>query len=418
MSSFELISDHSKEKLQEVPKKVLESTNLKMLFLEGNFLYKLPEDFFWKLPRLVWLDLRNNQLESIPKSIAHHEFLENLLLTNNNLKKLPNELGLVPKLKALQVSDNPLLYPARKIIVEGTKAIKTYLKEQYEKTMQTAKATEEKVKYDNSKDKREEEQEELIRVEDLSSSDDNANLKLKYSKAKKKKDAYKEIKQTIKNKLQDPHALQPTLNVQKLSHSNVPKSSEKKIEERKQAEPLRITHRICRNGETISLTSCLDRVGGRSSTGKHHEVEKGLREGWLNQLRILLSDQERILQQERSLKALSDWRTKKRTETPKVFYDNDVNKPSSPPFATYPEYEKMPSRKALAAQLNNFFKEQRLTSKCIGDKGQNLNIDKLINDLVEQLKEMEHTYDSSRSPRSEVAAAEKQIKTVSIGPAV
>lgn len=92
-SSLLLISDHSKEKLQEVPTKVLEMTNLKMLFLEGNFLFKLPEDFFWKLPKLVWLDLRNNQLESVPKSIAHHEYLENLLLTNNNLKKLPNELG-------------------------------------------------------------------------------------------------------------------------------------------------------------------------------------------------------------------------------------------------------------------------------------------------------------------------------------
>lgn len=35
-------------------------------------------------------------------------------------------------LKALQVSDNPLIYPARKIILEGTKSIKRYLKEQYE----------------------------------------------------------------------------------------------------------------------------------------------------------------------------------------------------------------------------------------------------------------------------------------------
>lgn len=93
MSRTDVICDHSKEKLTKTPKEVLKMANLKMLFLEGNFISSLPEDIFWKLPRLMWLDLRNNLLEEIPKSIAFHEHLENLLLTNNNLQKLPNELG-------------------------------------------------------------------------------------------------------------------------------------------------------------------------------------------------------------------------------------------------------------------------------------------------------------------------------------
>lgn len=93
MSNLDLISDHSKEKLVTVPRNVLDMVNLKMLFLEGNFLTKLPDDIFWKLPRLMWLDLRNNLLESVPTSIGFHEKLENLLLSNNSLERLPNELG-------------------------------------------------------------------------------------------------------------------------------------------------------------------------------------------------------------------------------------------------------------------------------------------------------------------------------------
>lgn len=93
MSHLDLVADHSKEKLVEVPDNLLSMTNLKMLFLEGNFLSRLPEDMFWRMPMLMWLDLRNNLLESIPRSIANHQNLENLLLTNNNIERLPNELG-------------------------------------------------------------------------------------------------------------------------------------------------------------------------------------------------------------------------------------------------------------------------------------------------------------------------------------
>lgn len=93
MSAFEIISDYSKANLKVIPDAILDMTNLKMLFLERNLLVNLPENFFCRLPNLMWLDLRNNQLEALPKSIAHHEHLEHLLLTNNNISKLPNELG-------------------------------------------------------------------------------------------------------------------------------------------------------------------------------------------------------------------------------------------------------------------------------------------------------------------------------------
>lgn len=93
MSKIELISDHSNQQLQEVPPKILEMCNLRMLYLEGNLIEQLPDDFFKKLPKLTWLDLRNNRLKAIPSSISYNECLENLLLANNQIERLPTELG-------------------------------------------------------------------------------------------------------------------------------------------------------------------------------------------------------------------------------------------------------------------------------------------------------------------------------------
>lgn len=93
MSNFEVISDHSKEKLYNVPENILTMFNLKMLFLEGNFITHLPDDFFDKLTRLTWLDLRNNKLKEFPVGVAHHANLECLFLTNNCLERIPDELG-------------------------------------------------------------------------------------------------------------------------------------------------------------------------------------------------------------------------------------------------------------------------------------------------------------------------------------
>nr|XP_023026375.1 leucine-rich repeat-containing protein 27-like [Leptinotarsa decemlineata] len=284
MPQTDLLVDHSKEKLTEVPKSVLDMSNLKMLFLEGNFLTSLPEDIFWKLPKLMWLDLRNNMLEYLPKSIGYHENLENLLLTNNNLQKLPNELGLVSKLKALQVSDNPLTYPARKVIVEGTKAIKNYLKEQYEKIKSSA------TKNDSSKLDDELqilEEERVLSVVDVSSNEDIVDSN---SGAIETTDKNSKGLSMCKLSFCDPYHLQPTFSVKKLHHSRVKKKN--------QEESLKIVHKISRTNSKIMLKSYFNKIGVRNKTSEKI-VNTALKEGWLNQLRILLTDQERILQQER-----------------------------------------------------------------------------------------------------------------------
>lgn len=45
---------------------------LKNLYLEGNQISNLPDSMFISLPNLLWLDLRNNQIPSIPAGIGLH----------------------------------------------------------------------------------------------------------------------------------------------------------------------------------------------------------------------------------------------------------------------------------------------------------------------------------------------------------
>lgn len=45
---------------------------LQYLYLEGNRLSDIPGSFFASLPGLLWLDLRNNQIASLPAQIGSH----------------------------------------------------------------------------------------------------------------------------------------------------------------------------------------------------------------------------------------------------------------------------------------------------------------------------------------------------------
>lgn len=93
----------------------------------------------------------------------------------------------------------------------------------------------------------------------------------------------------MKKKISDPQFLGVTLNVHKLENY--------KNKDTKVGQPLKIIHKISKTGSRISLMSYFNRLGIRTSRAKIEE--NNLRMGWLNQLRILLNDQEKILQQER-----------------------------------------------------------------------------------------------------------------------
>lgn len=77
---------------------------------------------------LVNLNLRDNQLTTIPKSIQVLQTLERLDVSNNNLSGLPYELATIESLKQILLNGNPLRSIRRDIINRGTDAIMKHLR--------------------------------------------------------------------------------------------------------------------------------------------------------------------------------------------------------------------------------------------------------------------------------------------------
>lgn len=100
------------------------------LHLKNNNLISIPGAIFSDLVNLVWLDLRNNQLTSLPPQIGQAPKLKELLLANNVLRELPVELARVKTLRGIQLQPNPVLIsPPLDIVQQGFKAIINFLTE-------------------------------------------------------------------------------------------------------------------------------------------------------------------------------------------------------------------------------------------------------------------------------------------------
>lgn len=118
------------KKMLQIPRELLEMNNLEYLYLEGNELTSLPDDFFDCLPRLTWLDLRRNKLLRLPSVYTgRHNHLRTLLLEGNKLRSLPLELGLIKSLNGLNISNNPIEFPPKDIMEKGTAEILKFLRE-------------------------------------------------------------------------------------------------------------------------------------------------------------------------------------------------------------------------------------------------------------------------------------------------
>lgn len=88
--------DLSRCKLLAVPEEAIEISSLRHLYLAHNSIELLPETFFHQLPNLEWLDIRNNELQSLANAasgLISHPSLRNLLVSSNKLTFLPPQLG-------------------------------------------------------------------------------------------------------------------------------------------------------------------------------------------------------------------------------------------------------------------------------------------------------------------------------------
>uniref|UniRef100_H2Z7T4 Leucine-rich repeat-containing protein 27 n=1 Tax=Ciona savignyi TaxID=51511 RepID=H2Z7T4_CIOSA len=119
--------DLSSRALQIIPDQLFHLPHIQHLYLEENLINQLPSNFFDRLPALQWLDLRNNQLKSIPVSVGRHQSLKTLLLEGNQLTQLPLQMGLTKSLTGLNLRGNPLVVPPAHIIDQGVFVILSYL---------------------------------------------------------------------------------------------------------------------------------------------------------------------------------------------------------------------------------------------------------------------------------------------------
>lgn len=118
----------SRTRLQKVPEHLLKNITLKYLYLEGNELCSIPPSFFTSLPSLLWLDLRCNQIKSLPAEIGLHRSLRTLLLEANPITELPPELGNVLSLTGLNLRDCPISYPPQDVLQRGVQSILQFLR--------------------------------------------------------------------------------------------------------------------------------------------------------------------------------------------------------------------------------------------------------------------------------------------------
>ncbi|XP_071337376.1 leucine-rich repeat-containing protein 27-like [Trachinotus anak] len=118
----------SRTKLKHVSESILKNSTLKYLYLEGNQISSIPGPLFISLPNLQWLDLRNNQIVSLPAEIGLHRSLKTLLLEGNPISELPPELGNVITLKGLNLGNCPISFPPQGIVHQGLQGILQYLR--------------------------------------------------------------------------------------------------------------------------------------------------------------------------------------------------------------------------------------------------------------------------------------------------
>jgi Leucine-rich repeat (LRR) protein len=86
-----------------------------------NFLTVIPESIT-ALAHLRLLDVHDNRIQEVPPNTSRLVCLEELNVSENRIKRLDSELGMVPSLRKVIGSHNPLIDPPEEVaVVSGEK---------------------------------------------------------------------------------------------------------------------------------------------------------------------------------------------------------------------------------------------------------------------------------------------------------
>lgn len=99
--------DLRSQQLNSIPSQVFNCIGLKVLLLGNNLLTSIPADIS-KLKNLVFLDLSDNKINILPNEIGFLVNLKQLSLSNNQLGSLPDNFSRLQSLKELKIDDNNL----------------------------------------------------------------------------------------------------------------------------------------------------------------------------------------------------------------------------------------------------------------------------------------------------------------------
>lgn len=99
----------NRHNLKELPKEVVQLSQLEALHLGQNQIESLPEDIK-KLENLKWLNIGSNHLKEFPQVLEKLSHLEVLYIHMNKIKKFPEDLTFLKKLKKITYYSNPMKY--------------------------------------------------------------------------------------------------------------------------------------------------------------------------------------------------------------------------------------------------------------------------------------------------------------------
>ncbi|KAK4996382.1 RAM signaling network component [Elasticomyces elasticus] len=93
-----------------LPPQFAQCARLRYLNIRWNQLKTVP-DVIFQLPALEILDLSKNKITTIPNSIKNLTSLRFLAMSRNRIEKLPVCIGTMTNLMKLKIEDNPLSFP-------------------------------------------------------------------------------------------------------------------------------------------------------------------------------------------------------------------------------------------------------------------------------------------------------------------